>query len=761
MRRVLDRDNVKLEAASARTRSKDTKKARGDNPIRAVVGTVLATFRSRRTTSDLVESVGGYLADDPSRLNLPRQVQLELQRLDASDHWKNYANYRQQLHAAVLAELPEIEKRVEPEKQAAEEVFRAGSSLRLRPWGAAVASALLATVLGAVVLYVADLDIRNLSTDPFASVRVQRLVWIGCLIVGAPAGFYAVVTLRGEAASAEAILSRARRARDAYGLNVAVAVEEAYTRAVNSQLGPQGIVVFPQSAPRLVELSTSTVVPSKTLQYVRAFIAGHESSAVGIAGPRGSGKSTVMAALMSDVTLVDGSVLMTAPVRYASLDFLRQLFIRVAEDVDARSGGWAHKEEMRRGRRLRRARLHAALAAVYAGSIMFALDGFLPAFDFLRDIGPLGTLGGLIAVFGVSLLTYVLTQSRMIPSDTSIGLQGRLAAEALRSSRYDIEHGRTSKNVFKPIGGLLELEDEEALTLRRRTATQADLVSELRQLLGSVASAEGGGRYLIAIDELDKISSTQDLVDVINDLKDLFHIPGVHFLVSVSLEALASFEQRGLPSRDAFDSSFDTIVGMDELTVHESLKVLASRVEGFPPMLGLFCHAWSGGLPRDLLRCARRCVEIHNASPELVPLTRVMSSLIAEDLSAVIASLVRSGTHELDVESLMLLRRSLWRLIDAPAEDMPVASWHGRPPRVAYQTAMLGQALLRIIRHRVKGSSWQTPDADLERVAELVAAAMASRGDVEAFQAEAWSEAHGACCALLASSGSARVEQCS
>jgi hypothetical protein len=84
-------------------------------------------------------------------------------------------------------------------------------------------------------------------------------------------------------------------------------------------------------------------------------------------------------------------------------------------------------------------------------------------------------------------------------------------------------------------------------------------------------------------------------------------------MVSVSDDALMAFERRGIPLRDAFDSSFDEIVRMGRLTYAESRRLLYRRIIGLSePYIGL-CHVLSGGIPRDLIRAARQVVHAGNA----------------------------------------------------------------------------------------------------------------------------------------------------
>jgi len=96
-----------------------------------------------------------------------------------------------------------------------------------------------------------------------------------------------------------------------------------------------------------------------------------------------------------------------------------------------------------------------------------------------------------------------------------------------------------------------------------------------------------------------QITKRRTLVETVNNLKDILHIHGVHFIVSVSIDALKSFQQRGMPDRDVFDSSFDNIVNLGCLTIDESVDIVTSRAVGFPAELAYY-------LPRLVGRASTR-----------------------------------------------------------------------------------------------------------------------------------------------------------
>jgi Cdc6-like AAA superfamily ATPase len=543
-------------------------------------------------------------------------------------------------------------------------------------------------------------------------------------------------------------------ARLAYEQQAEAMVEEECTRIINAKLGSIGLSSFRTKAPRLIEIETSEVVPFRSLEYLRDFIKGHDSSAIGVAGPRGSGKTTLLNALTDDETLTPHSVLLTAPVHYDACDFLRRLYLDVAKMIDKEAGERAVAARRAREDRIVLSRAALALGAVFVG-VLLALPGMVgPDAWLLSRIDSLGRLGLAIAGVGCLAFGYMAVnqisrsgdvRQKLRAHDSSASKRSsRLAAEAIENLTFTSERSAKTKNAFSIFGKAFSMEDEDSLTLRSREQSPADLANGLRILLRMFA-AESKHRVLVAIDELDKISTTDDLIETINGLKDLFHVKGVHFVVSVSTDALRSFEQRGLVSRDAFDSSFDTIIGVKPLTSNESLELLDSRAEGFPEELAVFCHAWSGGLPRELLRVARRCVEIERYSDSLLPSITLIRSVISEDLAALVEAELRGDNlSEEHLEYLCQLRQHTEKLRqDIQTEPLPVQPANFMCPVV--DTVSLGCTLVRFFTTLAElGRTSQTEGA--YGPLETAAYAMACRTDARGIRTEAFEAALRACC---------------
>lgn len=669
------------------------------------------------------------------------EVREEYIKLADSSHYQHYAPYRQRIDVGMEKLIPRVVDDLVAfygsisTERTSQEVLYSGARTKIRWLG--IAAALLVSSL--VVLGV--LFWQN-------TVASETTWWLalGATVLGAGAAVIWTVRVRAQSAAITAE-AEIRGLKVQLQRQTSASVKEAFTRVLNQTLGPENKLPFPTVAPRLVELNTSAVVPSSTATLLKNFVEGHESSAIGIAGPRGSGKSTLMRGLTSDAEHRERSVWLTAPVRYDSVDFVRRLLLEVAKRVDERNGGELGKIWRRKSSSvlIARATIGAVLSVIGMGLIV--IDSYGGTF-LLLQFSATGVTGIVLLISG--MLVIILGMLAVLTGRSYAYGGGRarklkysafLAREAITRLSFDRETSTKSKNAAKFLGSSLSLEDENSVTLKDRALSHADLVNELRKLLQAFAQDESPKPIIIVIDELDKISLTTDLVDTINDLKDLFHIEGVHFVVSVSTDALLSFEQRGLIARDAFDSSFDTIVPVQALSLDESLQVISARAEGFPPLVGAFCHAWSGGLPRELLRVARRCVEIQRAAKDARPVEFLVRTVIAEDIVSLVEAAMRSTTAPAKREFLFALRhwaRSLrgGHISPCPSREIP------KSLRTIASVAALGEGLSSYFANSVKvgTAQWSTPDRVREPL-EAAAKAMALRGEPEEIRTEAFGNA--------------------
>ncbi len=101
------------------------------------------------------------------------------------------------------------------------------------------------------------------------------------------------------------------------------------------------------------------------------------------------------------------------------------------------------------------------------------------------------------------------------------------------------------------------------------------LIHEFREL--AEQAGEVATPVVIAIDELDKMSSADEVRALLRDIKGIFEVPGVHFLVSVSYEAIRTLRLGAITRRDEFSSSFYTVLELVPLSPHDCERLLWRR----------------------------------------------------------------------------------------------------------------------------------------------------------------------------------------
>jgi hypothetical protein len=562
-------------------------------------------------------------------------------------------------------------------------------------------------------------------------------------------------SIAAQRASMRSARDELQAAESTYSQERARLVREAVRRQVTEVFRESGVITFPMLAPTLVELSNAKITSSRTHNEVIDFVRSHETSAIGIAGSRGSGKSTLMEAVRTADGLASHHVHLTAPVKYDSLDFVRRLFADVAKEIVTRSGHPvenvhdAHRRRFARQRMLRDVLTLGILSVLAVVIFLWGLDNYDWAWDWRTTVGFAGA-AVLVAVISATVMSLGRTLSRSAGVRSALfnaPRSVRLAAEALDDLVWTREEGQKETGSSALLGGLFTVGGEDNVTRKRRELSQPELVARFRELFTQFSQDRpDGDRFVVFIDELDKLDDIDDLVNAINGIKDLLHLPGVHFVVSVSVDALVRFEERGLAARDAFDSAFDTVIRMRPLTLDESRSILSSRAANFPALLVLCCHAWSGGLARDLLRTARRCVEIQRRSSEVLHVSEIMMRMVTEDMLAHIENALRAAPDD-GVDHLIGLRHAV-RGVAASADPIEelrlrVIVETSRPSQIDYVTRA-GLALLGFVfGAQADDRRWEQPPSDWDPCVEALAAAMSARAEPAAIRNETLENAVG------------------
>jgi hypothetical protein len=338
------------------------------------------------------------------------------------------------------------------------------------------------------------------------------------------------------------------------------------------------------------------------------------SGAIGIAGPRGVGKTSLIEyfAGLEDDEHRPLKVTVAAPVQYEPRDFVLHLFATVCKAVvrDRRTNVIRFPPP----RRLRKLFL-LATGMVVAGALTVWLD-----------VAGTPVLWAVPAA--VLVLSIVLGGVHRPRRDD--GGVAALARQHLQNIHYLQTH-TTGWSGKLPLPLSSEAGWSRTAQRERRAQTYPELVATLCEFLAAYAAEKGGSpAMIIAVDELDKIGSADRAQQFVNEIKSIFGAAGTQFLVSVSEDALASFERRGMPVRDAFDSAFHEIVRVDYLTLADTAQLVSSRVIGLPEPFTWLVHCMSGGLPRDVVRTARAMVALAEQPPP--SLDDVCAALVDDDL---------------------------------------------------------------------------------------------------------------------------------
>ena len=355
-------------------------------------------------------------------------------------------------------------------------------------------------------------------------------------------------------------------------------------------------------------------------------IASLDSGSIGLSGPRGCGKTTLIRSFTEGGSRPFNKerigFTVAAPVKYDAREFVLHLFASLCERV-LRDRPYALAASGSRWTRAWRRKMTIRLALTATGLIAAGLVLLLhPHLPDGKTIGAFALFFGFFAAYGAFIMWFETTGAArsfnkwlverlgIVSIDRPTrGIAERAARDYLKQIRFQQsqEAGRAAEISF-PFG--LNLGGSSSTTLARTPWTLPEAVAEFRRF----AAALSDRFVVIGIDELDKMESDKAAREFLNNVKGVFGVAGCYYLVSVSEDAMAAFERRGLPLRDVFDSSFDEIQQVGYLDLDQSRLVLESRVTGLPVPFQCLCHCLAGGLPRDLIRVTRELVHHHDVA---------------------------------------------------------------------------------------------------------------------------------------------------
>jgi hypothetical protein len=322
----------------------------------------------------------------------------------------------------------------------------------------------------------------------------------------------------------------------------------------------------------------------------RLLASGH--GAYGLAGPRGAGKTWLMRRAQEYAVEEEGIGLwFPSPSEYDSAAFLAALSERFAEAI----------EERRQTRYpiIGFATLGAGFSA-FASLFFGAVGAFYGVLLF--ETASATVLG---AIIGVTVGLLYLALLRVIRASSSAGRLLLYARDLRQRVRFALTR-REGLDLGASLGTSLtgKLGVSREMELAERPLTLSSLVHDFRRL-AELAGKAVEGPVVIAIDELDKIDDEQEVRTLLRDIKGIFGVAGVHFLVSVSYEAAKALNLNGIVDRNEFNSSFDVVLEVEPVSVDSLAELLNSR--GWADLDPDFTNAvavLSGGIPRETVRLA-------------------------------------------------------------------------------------------------------------------------------------------------------------
>jgi KAP family P-loop domain len=339
----------------------------------------------------------------------------------------------------------------------------------------------------------------------------------------------------------------------------------------------------------------------------------------GVSGPRGAGKSWLMLRAIDDVRAsgdVRGGGIglwYPSPSEYDSLAFLASLADGLANEIE---------------RRFRREHpLRDAIRWKWIGSLVIPAIVGLVVYALLRinlasaelGRGPFGFLtveygpGAISAAAAAVAIALSIAAALAVALGTRLWVAWRsvrrpeerlLREAALVRERARYSSTRRDASEFGTEAGrgiVARARTSRERELVERPATLSSLVNDFRAL--AAQAGEVTGRVVIAIDELDKMAEAEKVRALLRDIKGIFDVPRVHFLVSVSDEAARSLKLGALTGRNEFNSSFYTVIEVPPATPDQSAALLVSRA-GTREDVGVALGILAGGNPREVLRLA-------------------------------------------------------------------------------------------------------------------------------------------------------------
>lgn len=258
-------------------------------------------------------------------------------------------------------------------------------------------------------------------------------------------------------------------------------------------------------------------------------------------------------------------------------------------------------------------------------------------------------LAVLIAFFATYVAyRYILFVLHQILLGRSVELRLKDAGSAARQRlRYALQAKESREFGITAGKGIMgSLKEAQEKSFVERPITLASLVYDFRDIAALTARLLGRP-VVVAVDELDKIDSLDEMRSLLRDIKGVFDIPGVSFLVSISDEALRSVHAGAFVGRDEFSSSFYGVAVVAPLNAQQAKILIHDRTGKDSPKCATGLMALTCGNPREIVRLTGG---IEAGTLERDDLRSAMRQALRIDAMEIMERIIRSALQD-DVKS--------------------------------------------------------------------------------------------------------------
>jgi hypothetical protein len=364
--------------------------------------------------------------------------------------------------------------------------------------------------------------------------------------------------------------------------------------------------------------------------------------AYGLYGPRGSGKSWLMRRASEWADEAGGVGLwFPCPSGYDTAAFLSGLSDNLANEIEQR---YVRNDPWRAVIRWAQWALALAVAVpVITAVVAYAAHGLSGNRNAISSALPLGLRLWVAAGTALALIC-LLAVVQLVRANRPAGRLAREATALRERIRYSTALKQGSE---AGITGAYHLTATFKRTrekaLDERPTTVASLVFDFRRLAAAIVAATGKP-LVIGIDELDKIDDPEAVRSLLRDIKGIFEVSAVFFLVSVSEEAAAALRLGALHGRDEFSSSFYTVIEMPPLDPAGVALLVGSRGRDLADAESTLLCLLSVGNWRDVIRLAESWDQVLGGpSGDLPALGERTRRILAAEAATLVREVVRAG----------------------------------------------------------------------------------------------------------------------